>query len=144
MGEALRRLEIPIGQVLCSPTYRALETVRLEQLGTPQTYSELGDAGHSMQADASGQRGSWIRERVGTPPPRRKNTIIVTHLPNIAEGFPEEAKGLEDGQALIFHPDGHGHASLVGQVKIETWARWAASAPIGSVRSSRKARDPSS
>jgi len=33
MGEALRRLRIPNGQVLSSPRYRALETVKYAQLG---------------------------------------------------------------------------------------------------------------
>lgn len=37
MGQALRQLKIPIGEVFSSPTYRALETVRLEQFGTPQS-----------------------------------------------------------------------------------------------------------
>ena len=35
MGKALRELKIPIGEVLTSPTYRALETVKYAQLGTP-------------------------------------------------------------------------------------------------------------
>ena len=43
MGKALRDLRIPIGNVLSSPTYRALETVRLAQFGAPQTFDELGD-----------------------------------------------------------------------------------------------------
>ena len=43
MGKALRDLRIPIGNVLSSPTYRALETVRLAQFGAPQTFVELGD-----------------------------------------------------------------------------------------------------
>ncbi len=45
MGTALRRLKIPIGAVLTSPTYRALETVRLARLENPKTYNELGDGG---------------------------------------------------------------------------------------------------
>ena len=36
MGEALRRLHIPVGKVLSSPTYRALETVRLAELRATQ------------------------------------------------------------------------------------------------------------
>ena len=36
MGTALRNLQIPVGEVLSSPTYRALETVRLGQLPNPQ------------------------------------------------------------------------------------------------------------
>src|ERR1700678_3194456 len=31
MGEAMRRLHIPIGEVLSSPTYRTLQTIRLAQ-----------------------------------------------------------------------------------------------------------------
>src|SRR6266700_1172587 len=42
MGKALRELRIPVGEVLASPTYRALETVRYAQLGNPRTYEELG------------------------------------------------------------------------------------------------------
>ena len=122
MGDALRRLRIPIGQVLSSPTYRALETVRLAQFGKPEAHSELGDAGHSMQADTSGQRGAWVRKRVAAPPPHGANTIIVTQLPNIVEAFPEEARGLGEGGALIFHPDGAGKPVLVARVKMEEWS----------------------
>jgi broad specificity phosphatase PhoE len=35
MGEAIRALRIPIGIVLTSPTYRAMETVRLARLDSP-------------------------------------------------------------------------------------------------------------
>src|SRR5688572_15441429 len=49
MGKALRDLKIPIGDVLSSPTYRALETVRYAQFGKPQPYAELGDNGQSMR-----------------------------------------------------------------------------------------------
>ena len=126
MGDAWRRLRIPIGTILSSPTYRALETIRLGQLSSAKTYSELGDAGHSMQADPKGQRGAWIRAQISAPPAHGTNTLIVTHLPNIAEAFPEEAKGLQDGAALIFHPEGQGRATRVGKVRIEDWPRWTA------------------
>src|SRR5580698_2239384 len=36
MGKALRDLKIPVGDVFTSPTYRALETVKYAQLGTPK------------------------------------------------------------------------------------------------------------
>ncbi len=127
MGEALRQLHIPVGEVLSSPTYRALETVRLARLGMPKKFPELGDAGHSMTSDKTGKRGAWLRERVAVQPPRGTNTIIVTHFPNVSEAFPDDAKGLEDGEALIFRPDSHGGASLIARVKITEWARLASS-----------------
>ncbi len=43
MGKALRDLKIPIGDVLSSPTYRALETVRYAKLGDAKTFADLGD-----------------------------------------------------------------------------------------------------
>jgi phosphohistidine phosphatase SixA len=127
MGDAVRRLRIPIGQVLSSPTYRALETVRLAGLGVAKTFPQLGDAGQSMRADTSGARGAWLRQHVAVRPPPGTNTIIITHAPNISEAFPKDGKGLEDGEALIFRPDGHGTASLIASVKIDEWPRWAAS-----------------
>jgi phosphohistidine phosphatase SixA len=127
MGAALRQLNIKVGEVLSSPTYRALETVRLARFGTPKRFPELGDAGQSMASDKSGQRGAWLRAKVAIPPPRGANTVIVTHLPNVSEAFPDNAKGLEDGEALIFHPDTHGGASLVARVKISEWGVLASS-----------------
>lgn len=125
MGAALSSLRIPVGLVLSSPTYRALETARLAQLSSPKTDPELGDGGHSMQADPSGRRGVWLRDKVAMAPPHGVNTIIITHLPNISEAFPEQAKGLEDGEALIFQPDHRGGATLVGRVSIGDWPRLA-------------------
>ncbi len=43
MGEAIRALRIPIGAVLTSPTYRALETVKHAGVGAPTVVEELGD-----------------------------------------------------------------------------------------------------
>ena len=53
---------------------------------------------------------------------RGKNTIIVTHYPNITEAFPQAAAGLADGEALILHPDGRGSAALVARLKIGEWS----------------------
>ncbi len=126
MGEALRRLRIPVGQVLSSPTYRALETVRLAQLGQPKSSSQLGDAGHSMQADPGGTRAAWLRAKVAQSPAASTNTIIVTQFPNVSEAFGNDAAGLAEGEALVFRPDGRGGAALVGRIKISDWPRLAA------------------
>jgi len=67
MGEAIRALRIPIGIVLTSPTYRAMETVRLARLDSPTTVSELGDSGQSMQGVSEALAG-WLRTRVTEVP----------------------------------------------------------------------------
>jgi len=126
MGDALRQMHIPVGQVLSSPTYRALETVRLARLGQPKTYAQLGDGGQNMQADPTGTRAAWLRAAVAESPTAGTNTIIVTHFPNVNEAFAKDAGGLADGEALILHPDGHGAAAVIGRIKIEDWPRLAA------------------
>ena len=114
MGKALRDLKIPIGAVLTSPTYRALETIRYAQFGNPQAFPELGDNGQSMQGGTEAQ-ATWLRQKVkefskGT------NTLIVTHMPNMSRAFPESTNNLADGEALIFGPSG-----VTARVKIEEW-----------------------
>ena len=120
MGKALRDLKIPIGEVLSSRAYRALETARLAQFGSPRVAPELGDNGRSMQQSTDAQT-VWLRKRVTQFPPPGSNTMLVTHLPNIERAFPEYSAGLADGEALIFGPNGNGGAALVARVKIDQW-----------------------
>ena len=116
MGKALRALKIPIGEVFTSPTYRALETVRLAQFPTPKPTPELGDNGQSMAGGTEAQ-AVWLRKIV-TQFPSRTNTLVVTHLPNLTGAFPQLAAGVEDGEALIFGPNG-----VVARVRIDDWPK---------------------
>lgn len=119
MGKALHDLKIPIGDVLTSPTYRALETVRYAKFGDPKAFVELGDNGQSMQGGTPAQ-AAWLQKKV-TQFPAGTNTIIVTHYPNLTGAFPQMAAGVADGEAMVFGPDGKGGAALVARVKIEEW-----------------------
>ncbi len=121
MGKALRELKIPVGAVLSSPTYRALETVKFAQFPTPQPVPELGDNGQSMQGGTAAQ-AEWLRKQV-TQCPAGSNTVLVTHLPNLTGAFPELAAGMGDGEALIFASDGKGGARMLARVKIDAWAK---------------------
>jgi phosphohistidine phosphatase SixA len=114
MGQAVRDLKIPIGSVLASPTYRALETIRYAKFGTPQTFAELGDNGQSMQGGTKAQ-AAWLRKKVTELPPGT-NTLIVTHMPNMSRAFPQSTERLEDGEALVFGPGG-----VVARIRIEEW-----------------------
>ncbi len=119
MGQATRELAIPIGAVLSSPTYRALETVRMARWPDPQQVAELGDRGRSMQGVTEAE-GAWLRQRV-TQFTDGSNTVLVTHLPNITRAFPQYASGVGDGDALVFGPDGQGGATVVGRITIAEW-----------------------
>lgn len=121
MGKALRDLKIPIGEVLTSPTYRAQETIRMEQWANPKPVPELGDNGQSMQGGTEAQ-ATWLQKEV-TRFPAGTNKILVTHLPNLTKAFPQAAAGMEDGEALIFASDGKGGAKVIARVKIEDWQK---------------------
>jgi phosphohistidine phosphatase SixA len=114
MGKALRDLKIPIGSVLASPTYRALETIRYAQFGNPQAFPELGDNGQSMAGGTAAQ-ASWLQKKV-TEFPKGSNTLIVTHMPNMSRAFPQSTANLADGEALVFGPGG-----VVARIKVEEW-----------------------
>jgi phosphohistidine phosphatase SixA len=120
MGEALRRLGIPVGEVLSSPTYRARETARYAGFADPGLAPELGDRGRSMQgvtdADAAWLRGQVTRVPTGT------NTLLITHRPNVSGAFPDLNPGLDDGESAVFRPDGRGGATVVGRIRIGDWA----------------------
>jgi phosphohistidine phosphatase SixA len=121
MGKALRALKIPIGEVFTSPTYRALETIRLAQFPAPKPTPELGDNGQSMAGGTEAQ-AAWL-QKIVTQFPAGTNTLVVTHFPNLTRAFPQQATGVEDGEALIFGPDGKGGAKVVARVKIEDWPK---------------------
>jgi phosphohistidine phosphatase SixA len=129
MGEALRRLKVPIGAVLTSPTYRARQTVTFAGLPNPKSVSELGDGGQSMQGVPEAQ-AAWLRAKVAEVPTER-NSVIVTHMPNIARAFPAWGS-VAAGETVIVRPNGTGGMTVIAKVKIEEWAGLPARAALGS------------
>ena len=121
LGKTLRTLKIPIGEVLVSPTYRAMETVKYAQFPNPRATPELGDNGRDMQGGTAAQ-AEWTRKRV-TQFSSGPNAVLVTHAPNLTNAFPDAAMGLADGEALIFAPDGKGGAVVIARIKIDDWAK---------------------
>jgi len=128
MGAAVLALRLPIGEVWSSPTYRALQTVRLAGLPAPMTAPELGDGGQSMQS-ASRDQAAWLRRQAARPPKAGSDTVIVTHFPNMSAAFGAAAAGLADGEALVFHPGGETANDPVARIRIEDWPRLAAAKP---------------
>jgi phosphohistidine phosphatase SixA len=120
MGEAIKTLTIPIGDVWSSPTYRAQETTRLANLPAPAVAAELGDGERSMHAITNGQT-VWLQAKVAERPRAGTNTIIVTQFPNIVGAFGQNASGLAEGDALVLRPTDTGEDEILGRVKIQEW-----------------------
>jgi phosphohistidine phosphatase SixA len=125
MGRAIKALHIQVNKVLSSPTYRAVETVRLAGLGQAITFPQLGDGGHSMEKGAVSKQADWLRAKVSESPASGTNTVIVTHMPNIATAFGSLANNLGEGETLVFQPNGKGGEMLVARVRIEDWSAFA-------------------
>jgi phosphohistidine phosphatase SixA len=124
MGEAFRTLKIPVGAVLSSPTYRARQTIGIAGFGAPTVRDELGDNGRSMAPDIAAGWTAWLRGQANEHPRAGANTILVTHFPNISAAFGDEAKGLADGEMIVFQPSATG-AHVVAHIKIEDWPKLA-------------------
>lgn len=132
MGDALRRLHIPIGQVRSSPTYRAHETLRLAGIAPVVDAPELAENDDSMKKEVSAARVAWLRAQAATSPKAGTDSLLVTHRPNLMAAFAAELGSggpPSDGEALVFRPDGHGGTALVARVKMEDWPRLATSPP---------------
>lgn len=119
MGAALKRLRVPVNEVLSSPTYRALETARLIDAGKPSPVDELGNEGMKA-ADKAG--AAWLRKQVATRTKPGGNRLLITHGPNIAAAFPQYSAGMTEGEALIFDPRGMQGPVMIQRIKIGDWA----------------------
>lgn len=118
MGTTLKRLGIPVNEVLSSPTYRALETARLLDVGKANPVEQLSNEG---MAAASQERATWLREQVARRTQAGGNRLLITHGPNISAGFPDHAAGMGEGDALIFDPRGADGPVMVQRVRISDW-----------------------
>ena len=121
MGVAVRNLGIPFGEILTSPTFRAIETVQALNLGDARSVEELGDGGLDMRPDVEGKRPAWLRAKASEAPPASSNVLLITHLPNLRSAFGDDAADMADGETLILRPDGNGIV-VVGRVRIEEWS----------------------
>jgi phosphohistidine phosphatase SixA len=119
MGAALKRLKIPVNEVLASPTYRALETARLLDVGKARAEPELGNQGMT----ATGAAGAvWLRQLVARNTASGGNRLLITHGPNMSAAFPDDSAGMGEGEALVFDPRGKDGPVMVQRIKIGEWA----------------------
>jgi len=56
-------------------------------------------------------------------PEAGKNTLLVTHKPNILDAFGKDWFEVKEGEASIFKPDNAGKAVLVARVQIADWLK---------------------
>ena len=123
MGDALRDLKVPVSQVQSSEYNRAEETGNLLGFGKVSTVGALDEGGTTSMAQGNDVQGAALRKLAATPPPAGTNAILVTHKPNIVGAFGKEWSDVNEGEATIVRPDGHGSFTVVGRVLAVDWPR---------------------
>ena len=118
IGEGIRALNIPIGDVRASPLCRARDTARLafDRVTLDRDLISPGVIG--TEADDM-RRAAALKALAAKPPEDGKNTVLVTHTGNIGSAFGEET--VAEGEALVYGEGGE----LVGRVTAEEWAELA-------------------
>src|SRR5262245_15168021 len=123
VGDAFRQLGIPLGKVYTSRFNRAVETAKLVSGGEVTTTIDITEGGLVVSPIENDRRAEAFRKLVGSMPDAGKNTLIVTHKPNIMDAFGKDWFDVREGEASVFRPDGSGKAVLVARVQAIDWIK---------------------
>jgi phosphohistidine phosphatase SixA len=118
IGEAIERLDIPIGRVLSSPFCRALDTARLA-FGRARREAGLENL-ESAESDAErARRTGRLRSLLSARPDGGTNRVLTGHGYNIQAVA--DGTGAEEGDADIFRPGRRDGFTLVATVTPADW-----------------------
>jgi phosphohistidine phosphatase SixA len=120
VGEQLRRLGIPVGDVLVSEFCRCWQTAELAVGRYRKLHALTGVSRDAASAEKREQAAAGLRELLATPPRSHTNTMLVSHGYNLFDV--EQFLLGTQGEAAIYHPDGRGGYSLVARVLPDDWA----------------------
>jgi phosphohistidine phosphatase SixA len=124
MGEAFHKLKIPVGDVITSPYYRAIETGKLA-FGKASPTVDVGEGGMVVTPLEGNRRTAALRKLAATLPAAGVNTIVVSHKPNILDAFGKDWYDIHEAESSIFKPDGNGGYKFVVRVQADEWKKLA-------------------
>ena len=123
IGEAMRKLNIPVGQVVTSQFNRAVETGTLLGFGAVTSTADIAEGGLVVSPNENSRRAAALKKLAATVPPAGTNVVLVTHKPNILDAFGKDWFEVREGEASIFKPDGSGGAKFVARVQAADWSK---------------------
>jgi phosphohistidine phosphatase SixA len=125
IGESLRKLRIPVGQIHTSLFKRAIDTGTLMGFGNVKVSADYTEGGLVVTPIENNRRAAALRKIAGTMPPAGTNIIVVTHKPNILDAFGKDWFDVREGEASVFKPDGNGGYKPVGRIQAGEWGKLA-------------------
>src|SRR5712691_3634075 len=127
IGDSMRKLKIPVGQVQTSMFYRAVETGTLLGFGAATSSPDFTEGGLVVPPIENDRRTAAMRKFAATLPPAGTNIVLVTHKPNIVDAFGKDLLDVREAEASVFKPDGSGY-KLVARVQAIDWDKLAQTA----------------
>ena len=126
IGDAFRKLQIPVGQVVTSQFNRAVETGSLLGFGSVTSTADITEGGLVVSPNENNRRMQALRRLAATAPPAATtNVVLVSHKPNILDAFGKDWFDVREGEASIFRPDGSGGTKFVARVQAADWSKLA-------------------
>jgi len=125
IGESMRKLRIPVGQVQTSMFQRAVDTGTLLGFGEVKTSPDISEGGLVVTPNENNRRTAAFRKLVGEPPPAGSNIVIVSHKPNIMDALGKDWFDVREGEASVFKPDGNGGYKLIVRIQANEWNKLA-------------------
>jgi phosphohistidine phosphatase SixA len=125
IGDSIRKLKIPIGQVYTSMFQRAIDTGTLLGFGDVTTSADITEGGLVVTPTENNRRTQALRKLAATTTPPGTNVVIVTHKPNIMDAFGKDWFDVREAEASVFKPDGRGSYKPVVRIQAEEWSKLA-------------------
>lgn len=125
IGEAMRKLKIPVGQVITSQFNRAVETGTLLGFGAVTSTADITEGGLVVSPNENSRRAAAMKTLAAAAPPAGANIVLVSHKPNILDAFGKDWFDIREGEASIFKPDGSGGAKFIARVQAADWSKLA-------------------
>lgn len=128
LGQAFKKLGVPIGKVYTSQLNRAVETGRLiggKDVFPIEALTDSSAGSSSAMANPEGKNariGRAMRDLVNTPPKAGLNNLIVTHKTNVTDAFGKEFSDIREGEALVYKTGASvPAAAFVARVQAAEW-----------------------
>jgi phosphohistidine phosphatase SixA len=126
LGDAFRKLKIPVGKVIASKFWRAQEAAKLLDVGDVVASVDVAEGGLVVSPNENKRRAEALRKLLGTRPPAGKNLVIVSHKPNLQDAAGKEFGDLGEGEVVVLRPLGDGKFETAARVAPPSkWTQWA-------------------
>jgi phosphohistidine phosphatase SixA len=119
VGEALRELAVPLGEVKVSQFCRNKETAKLMGI---QTITVTEEINHPVGQRTGGPDVNVTRyKHLAMVPKKGTNTLLISHTQGSAKAQERILSSIAEAEIIVFQPDGSGEAEPVARIPPGDW-----------------------